>query len=111
MYGMIFAFSATGLGGLARKLWELQEGTAMRHWVDLVVVLDEGLLMYADPAGGMAVSPLPSSQLLAVQSDNALVPATLAIQTAFGAVWERPVSLGAYMGSESWGTVVGISGP
>ncbi len=111
MYGMIFAFSASGLTGLCSKLWELQHEVPMSHWVDAVVVLDQGLLLYTNAGGGSAVRPEPGSRLQAIQSDNALVAATLMLQTAFGAVWERPARLGPYMGPEPWGEIVGAAGP
>ena len=111
MYGMIFAFSASDIAGLCAKLWVLQQEVPMSHWVDAVVVLDQGLLLYSNAAGGAAARPEPGSRLQAIRSDNALVAATLILQTAFGAVWERPARLGPYMGPDSWGEIVGDAGP
>lgn len=111
MYGMVFAFSAGRLEGLCAKLWELQQEVPMSQWVDAVVVLDQGLLFYSNAAGGSAVRPEPGSCLQAIRSDNALVAATLVLQTAFGSVWERPARLGPYMGPEPWGEIVGTAGP
>jgi hypothetical protein len=111
MYGMVFAFSGSGIEGLCNELWQLQQNVPMDQWVDAVVVLDQGLLLYTDAAGGSAARPEPGSRLQAVRSDNGLVAATLALQTAFGAVWERPARLGPYMGPEPWGQVVATAGP
>jgi hypothetical protein len=83
----------------------------MNQWVDAVVVLDQGLLLYTNAVGGSAVRPEPGSRLQAVRSDNSLVAATLVLQTAFAAVWERPARLGPYMGPGPWGEVVETLGP
>jgi hypothetical protein len=111
MYGMIFAFSGIGLDTLCKQLWELQRNVPMHHWVDSVVVLDQGLLLYASAAGGWADRPAPGGRLQAVRSANSLIAATLMLQTAFGAVWERPAGLRTYMCPEPWGEVVDTAGP
>jgi hypothetical protein len=111
MYGMVFAFSGSGLAGLCDKLWEQQQGVPIDRWIDAVVVLDQGLLLYGDAAGGSAVRPEPGSYLRAIQSENPLVATTLVLQTAFAGVWERPARLGPYMGPEPWGEIVGTAGP
>ncbi len=112
MYGMVFAYSASGLAGLCAKLWDLQQEVPMSQWIDAVIVIDQGLLLYSDASGGgWAVRPERGAYMQAIQSDNALVAATLVLQNAFGSVFERPARLGPYMGSEPWGEIVGIAGP
>ncbi len=110
MYGLVFAYSSTKLPALADALWGLQQSVPVEAWIDAVVVLDQGVLFYTDPGGGFASRPQPGCSLAAISSDVALVPATLAIQTAFGGVWMPPAKLGPYTGPEPWGDVVHVVG-
>lgn len=106
MFGIVFAYTSIGLERLAARLAELQRDVAIEHQVDLVVVLDRGLLMYSDLAGGVSNRPMPGSELLAVASENPLLATTLAIQGAFGGVWLPPASLAPYLGPGGWGETV-----
>lgn len=112
MYGVIFAYKSIGLQRLASKLMSLQDGIPIERWVDIVVVLDKGLLLYSDPTNRTragSVRPSPGCELRPVFSEHPLVPATLAIQTAFNAVFHRDASLGPYLGPEPWGTFEPVS--
>ncbi len=110
MYGMVFAYTSTDLGALAALLWELQEDVPIEQWVDTVVVLDRGNLMYAHENAHSA-RPEPGCMLTAIASPNPLVPATLCLQTGFGAAWMRPAKIAPYFGPEPWGDVVTRVGP
>ena len=111
MWGMIFAYTATTLVGLCSQLWTLQQDVPVQRWVDAVVVLDQGMLLYTNPQGGWAVRPEPGCGLMAVECETTLVPATLTVQTAFGSILERPARLGPYIGPQPWGDIVGRAGP
>ena len=108
MYGAIFAFTGLKLSTIGRRLWDLQKGTPTESWVDFVVVLDQGVLLYSDPTNAGApplVRPLPSSSLHVVKSENALIPATLALQGALTGAFMPHARLGPYLGKEAWGEI------
>jgi hypothetical protein len=65
MYGVIFAYTSMALETICSQLWQLQGGLPLDHWVDAVVVLDRGLLLYRHPDTGMEVRPQPGSSLIA----------------------------------------------
>jgi hypothetical protein len=111
MYGIVFAYRGNQIADLCNSLWELQRETPIANWIDAVVVLNQGVLLYSDPAGGFASRPEPGCTLHAITSDVSLVPGTLAIQTAFGAAWMPPAKLGPYIGAEPWGDIVSAAGP
>lgn len=107
MYGAVFAYAGSPLPNLARELRRIQADLPLERWVDLVIVLNAGLLMYRRSSdGAMLVRPEPGSVLCAVESSNPLLPATLALQESFSAVWMPPAKLGAYLGSEAWGQII-----
>jgi hypothetical protein len=110
MYGLVFAYSSTNLADLAKLMWELQEGTPCDTWVDAVVVLDTGMLMYRDADGQQSPRPTPGCKLAVIESNSALLPATLTIQSAFTGAWMPHATLGAYLGPEPWGNVTAICG-
>lgn len=86
----------------------LQSGLPIEQWVDIVVVLDKGVLLYSDPRDGSSagsVRPWPGSELRVVSSASPLLVATLAAQTAFRSKFMREATLGPYLGPEPWGTV------
>ncbi len=112
LYGLIFAFSSSNLTELCHELWRLNHTVPMDQWVDAVVVLDKGLIVHERPGGPLGVRPYPGCQLRAVQSDRALLSATLVIHTAFSGVFERPANLGRYLGPIALGgPYVGHAGP
>jgi hypothetical protein len=111
MYGLVFAYTAMSLEELCNELWALQRDEPMERWVDAVIVLDQGMLLYRNVQGGSAIRPEPGCTLTAIRCETTLVPATLAVQTAFAAVWERPARLGPYMGPDPWGETVASAGP
>jgi hypothetical protein len=109
MWGAVFAYSGSPLPNLAKELRRLQAGLPMDRWVDMVIVLDAGLLLYRRRSDGIVLfRPEPDSVLCAVGSGNALMPATLAIQDAFGGVWMPQAKLGAYLGPEAWGEILSV---
>ena len=109
MHGAVFSYSSKSpLPNLARELNKLQADLPMELWVDMVIVLDRGLLMYRRPDGTMLIRPEPQSALCAIKSSNPLMPATLAIQDVFSGVWMPQTKLGAYLGSEPWGEIISI---
>jgi hypothetical protein len=112
-YGFVFAYTGIQIESLCDQLWELQKDEPIENWVDAVVVLDQGMLLYTEASDFSAHRdrPEPGSALYVVKSDNALVPTMLTIQTAFSSAWMRPARLGAYLGSEPWGNVVHTAGP
>lgn len=63
LYGTVFAFTGINLETLASALWELQKDTPVSTWIDLVVILDQGLLMYSKPeiTGGDSFQNRPGS--------------------------------------------------
>ena len=107
LYGAVFAFTGINLETLASTLWELQENTPISTWIDLVVVLDQGLLMYSkrDVTGPDSLScrPMPDSVLRVVKSEEAITPATMVLQTIFNQAFMPHANLGPYFGPESWG--------
>ena len=105
MYGLVFAYGSTKLNDLAKLMWELQEDRPCDTWIDAVVVLDAGMLMYRDANGAPTPRPAPDHKLAVIESDSALLPATLTIQSAFTGAWMPNATLGAYLGPEPWGTV------
>jgi hypothetical protein len=111
LYGCVFAYTSTRLDALLEELWSLQQGLPLDQWVDIVIVLDNGLLMYANPPGGPNPRPEPGCHLLAMTSSEPLIPATLALQTVFSGVFERQASLAPYLGPEAWGETIGSMGP
>jgi len=48
MFGMVLAYTSKNLKELCTELWELQRDVPIEHWVDVVAVLDRGLLLYAN---------------------------------------------------------------
>jgi hypothetical protein len=111
LYGMIFAYTSGKLETLAAELWSTQSSLPMSEWVDATVVLDRGLLMYFDPARGYLFHPHPGCQLHAVASEEALLPATLCLVNAMSSVFERPATLGPYIGDSPWGSPLVTLGP
>jgi hypothetical protein len=113
MYGAVFAYTGIDLSRLARRLWELQQNTPIETWIDIVVVLDRDILFYSDPTQPNLpgnVRPAPQSNIRVVTSEQPLIPATLAMLTAFGAVFMPPARLGPYVGPSAWGEVAEIVG-
>jgi hypothetical protein len=111
MYGAIFAYSGMSLSRIARKIWELQRNTPIETWIDFVVVLNAGTLMYSHPGtSAPAGRPFPGSRLLVVESEIPLIPATLEILAVFNSAFMPLADLGPYVGNEGWGRVIEILG-
>jgi hypothetical protein len=110
MFGMVLAYTSKNLKELCTELWELQRDVPIEHWVDVVAVLDRGLLLYANEDGRLN-RPVPGCSLQIISSDVTLVPLTLVIQNAFAEVKMTQSRLAPYIGPESWGNVEGQVGP
>ncbi len=110
MFGMVMAYTSKNLPELCTELWELQRGVPIEQWVDVVAVLDRGLLLYADQNSRL-IRPIPGCTLQAVSSEVTLVPLTLVIQNAFDAVKMSQARLAPYIGPAVWGNVQGQAGP
>lgn len=52
MYGLVSAYTATSLTALCNELWALQQDEPMERWVDAVIVLAQGMLLYNNLQGG-----------------------------------------------------------
>jgi len=110
MFGMVLAYTSKNLKELCTELWELQRDVPIEHWVDVVAVLDRGLLLYANEDGRLN-RPVPGCSLQIISSDVTLVPLTLVIQNAFAEVKMTQARLAPYIDPESWGNVEGQVGP
>ncbi len=110
MYGMVFAYTSIELREIGAALIDSQREVPIDKWVDSVVVLDRGVLLYSDASGALADRPSPGGQLCAITSQEALVPATLAIQSAFTGAWMPRAKLAPYFGPEKWGGSIEVIG-
>ena len=107
LYGAVFAFAGINLATLANTLWELQKDTPVSMWIDLVVVLDQGLLMYSNPeiqsGDGFHARPAPGDVIRTVKSNEAIMLTTMNMQAVFGNVFMPHATLHQYFGIETWG--------
>jgi uncharacterized protein DUF6602 len=106
LYGAVFAFTGISLETLARTLWELQKDTPISTWIDLVVVLDQGLLMYSEPviatSDALYGRPIPGSVLRVLKSEEAITPATMAMQKIFSHAFMPHAELGPLPARCAW---------
>jgi hypothetical protein len=105
-YGIIFEYSGGNLSHLLDAQLDAQRRLPMEQWTDLLVVLDSGVIIYTDPTSfHWSVRAMPCSELVAVRSEDALVPATIFAQLAFSTAWLPRVAMDKYFPGP-WGISV-----
>ena len=104
--GHIFAYSAIGLDPLAGYLRDLQQDVPVEERIDGIFVLNAGVLLYRADNGKLSPICERAVQIVAIESDNPLLPMTLVLQGKYMGAFSPGLRIIDYLQGATWGTQV-----